>query len=421
MHQQTLSLISRYFDMSTITPNMNLVVPTVGSDFSPNYALEINQSLSTVDSHDHSNGSGVQINPSGININSALTFANNPAINLSSLVMIAQSSSPTGNGTIYESSIGDIHYINGSGLDIQITNSSGVAVTPTSIPGLVSPASVNYVPSSQTFVWQSDTNIAANMDFGSALLRNLSPNSTFALTLSPPAALGSNYSIILPTLPASQKIMTLDASGNMAAPYMVDNSTIIISSNVIEVPTSGIGTTQIADGAVTTAKLASQAVTAAKIANGTITTTQISPTAGITTAQLGPQGAAISSVIGTFSTTSTSFVPVTNMSVNVTANSRPVDIQFFCDSTSVAQGYIKTNDGVGSFRIRQTTNNYIVNTGSFGRAFSTDGLDNIFPLSAMNCIDVTAPNGVKNYILEIASTDSRLVSIINAKMAGITR
>lgn len=246
------------------SPNMNLPIPVVGNEPGPTYAEDVNNSLTLVDSHDHSPGSGVQITPNGLNINTDLTFSNNFATNVAGVTFQAQTSTPA-NFTIHSEGV-DLYYVDGNGNNIQITSAGGVVGTPGSITGLVSPASATYIPGNQTFVWQSNIGIAANMDAGSLLLRNLSPNSTFALTLSPPAALSSNYTITLPTLPASSKILTISNAGAVSAVTDVDNSTIVISSNNLQVPSGGITATQLATDSVTTVKIADDNVTAAKLA-----------------------------------------------------------------------------------------------------------------------------------------------------------
>lgn len=309
--------------MSTISPNMNLVVPGVGTTQGPQYAQDVNDSLTLIDQHDHSSGSGVPITPSGININSALSFGGNLATSLAGLTLIPQNSTP-GNSTVYESGV-DLYYVDGNGNNVRITQSGGVAGSPGSIAGLASPASASYNSGSSTFVWESGAGIAANMDAGSLLLRNLSPNSTYALTLSPPAALAANYSLTLPSLPASQKIMTLDASGNMSAPYVVDNSTIEISANTIQVKDSGIITAKIADGAVTYPKLS-----ALNIQTATITS---------------------------FGTTSSSTTNVTGLTVTITTSGRPVYIGLTNADTAPGAGNLSTitvqNIAAGSVAVAQ--------------------------------------------------------------------
>lgn len=218
----------------TTSPNMFLRIPGVGSEDGPDYAIDINYDLlSILDTHDHSTGKGVQITPDGININADINFNNHFPYGAAGLTFVAQSITPSV-GTIYQS-VNDLYYVDGVGNNIRMTQSGGIAGTPGSITNLVAPASVTYVAGSQTFVFQSNVNVAANLDAGAILLRDLSPNSTFAVSLLPPAALASSYDITLPTLPAAQSFMTLDASGAMAAPWTVDNSTIKIVANQLVV------------------------------------------------------------------------------------------------------------------------------------------------------------------------------------------
>lgn len=227
--------------MATVinSPNMNLPVPVVGQESGPQYASDVNGCFSILDQHNHSAGSGVQINPSGININAALAFNGNFAISSAGMVFSPLLSTPASTNTIYDKA-GNLFFVDNLGNDIQLTISGGVAGTPGSIANLVPPASASYVSANDTFVWQSGTGIAANMDLASLLLRNITPNSTFALTLQPPSSLAANYSLTLPSLPPQQSFMTLDASGNMAAPWTVDGSTIQIVGNQL------VATTQLA-------------------------------------------------------------------------------------------------------------------------------------------------------------------------------
>lgn len=276
----------------TNSPNMFLPIPAVGNEPGPDYANDVNNALGIIDQHNHAAGSGVQINPNGIDINTALTFNNNFATGLAGLTLQAQGSAPA-NNTVYESGV-DLYFVDGLGNNIQLTKSGGVAGTPGSIANLVPPASATYVAGSQTFVWESDVSTAANMDAGAILLRNLSPNSTFAVTLQPPAALSSNYTLTLPALPGVTSIMALDSSGNMSAPYTVDNSTIAIISNIIQVKDNGI------------------------------TISKIAPKSTGTTVGLG--GVAVSTV-ATQTISSPSFTPVTNLTVTITTSGKPVVVR----------------------------------------------------------------------------------------------
>lgn len=217
----------------TLSANMTLTIPGVGTEAGPTYAIEINDSLTLIDQHDHTPGRGVQITPAGININGTLSFNDNLIDEIAGLTLIAQISTP-GINTIYQSA-DDLYFVDGVGNNVRLTQSGGVAGTPGSITNLAAPASANYVAGSSTFVWESNTNIAANMDAGAYKFRNLSPNSTHAITLSAPAALASSWDLVLPSLPASQKFMTLNAAGEMAAPWEVDGTTIQIVGNQLVV------------------------------------------------------------------------------------------------------------------------------------------------------------------------------------------
>lgn len=261
----------------TTSPNMNLVLPGVGVTSGPQYATDLNSSLTIIDQHDHSTGSGVQITPSGLNISSDLTMGGNDLTNIRSLRLAIQSAALSASadlGCLYETGV-DLYYNDGNGNQIRITQSGGIAGSPGSISNLSSPASASYVSGTTTFVWQSDTTTPANMDGGSFIFRNISANSK-GLTLNPPAAMAANYSLTLPSLPASQKFMTLDNTGAITAPWAVDGSTIVVSSNVVKVPTQGI----------TANEILNQTITATQIATGTISSGQITP-GTITTANIG--------------------------------------------------------------------------------------------------------------------------------------
>lgn len=280
-----------------ISPNMSLPVPIVGVDPGPQYGVDLNSCLALIDAHDHSAGNGVAITPSGLNINSDLTMNQNDLTQSRSVRFYPQSvalSDPTDIGCLYEVA-DDLYYNDGSGNQVRITQSGAVAGTPGSIANLVAPATATYVSGSETFVWQSDVNVSASLDARNVILRNSSASSK-GLTLSPPNAMGADFSLVLPSLPASQKIMSLDASGNIGAVYGVDNSTIEISANNIQVKSGGI------------------------------TTTQIASNAGILKSQLASLAQQTSAVGGAQTTTSTTFVNMTSMTQTITTSGRPVFI-----------------------------------------------------------------------------------------------
>lgn len=209
-----------------VSANIGLPIPIQGVDPGPDYANNVNASLIKIDAHNHTPGNGVAITPSAININSDLNFLANNAINLRSARFSAQGaplSLPADLGCLYVSGV-DLYFNDENGNQVRITQSGGVSGSPGSIANLTSPASATYVAGNSTFVWQSDANTAANMDFGSAILRNITAGSN-GITISPPNALAANYTLQLPAaLPASTVMLQVNPSGNISATNQIDGA-----------------------------------------------------------------------------------------------------------------------------------------------------------------------------------------------------
>lgn len=235
-----------------VTPNMGLTLPTISQTVGPTYAVEINNDLSTLDGHNHTPGSGSQIPTSGLNINSDLSFNGVNATTLRSTRFSSQSSVlslGTDLRCLYSVSA-DLYYNDGSGNNIRLTQSGGVAGSPGSISGLASPASATYSSGISTFIWQSNVNTPANLDAGSIILRNNTAGSN-GLTLSPPS-LGTNYTLTLPALPAGLSIMTLDNLGNISAPAVYPiGSTSIATQGVAKTNLAAVGQQQSAGSTFT--------------------------------------------------------------------------------------------------------------------------------------------------------------------------
>jgi hypothetical protein len=234
-----------------LSANMNLVIPVPNVDPGPDWANNLNASLTIIDSHNHTSGSGVPIPPGGLDINSSLPMNNNilqqtQAVNLQPQVSDAAINS------IYEKGV-DLYYRDGSGNAIRITQSGAVAGAAGTITGLPSgTASASYAASTGTFVFQQATSTAANADIGSVILRYPgsypSPSGNYIM-ISPPTSLATGYQLFLPpALPLGQQFMTLDNLGNIAAPWIVDNSTLNINGGfLVQVKPGGITGTQISN------------------------------------------------------------------------------------------------------------------------------------------------------------------------------
>lgn len=276
---------------TTISPNMNLVIPGVGSEQGPDWANDLNADLSILDGHNHSAGQGVQIQPNGLNINTDLAFNSNNATLLRTTRFAPQLAALT-----LPADVGCLYVVNNElyyndvtgGHHIAITNNGNVNAGAGSISGLPSgTASATY--SAGTFVWQSATSTAANMDAGSYVFRNATASSK-GLTLQPPAAMAADYSVTLPALPGSQSFMTVDTSGNMS------------------------GYAPIAQG--------------------------------ITRTNLASVGQQISGSSGGFTTSSLAPVAVTNLSVTITTTGRPVMV--FCQPDALTGAGFLHGVGTGN-------------------------------------------------------------------------
>ena len=192
-------------------------IPVVGQEPGPQWATDINTCLGLIDQHNHTNGSGVPITPAAIDINADLSFGNQNAVLLRSARFDAQGAPlalPEDLSCVYVSGV-DLWYNDDNGNQIQITANGAVAGTPGSIANLVAPASASYVSATGTFVFQQDSNEAANIDGASHIFRRTIPSSA-GLTLSPPTSLVSDYTLTLPAIPAATAFVTLDNSGNFS-------------------------------------------------------------------------------------------------------------------------------------------------------------------------------------------------------------
>lgn len=312
------------------TPNMNLPSPVPGQEVAPTWAQDNYNCFALVDSHNHSSGQGVQINPTGININANLPFNGNNATLLRSARFTPQSSvaGPTDIGCLYEIGV-DLYYNDGSGNQIRITQSGSVSGASGTITGLPSgTASAAYSAVSGTFVFQQATSTAANMDIGTLIVRYPgsypSPSGNY-IALQAPTSLSGGYAITLPAAAptASGSLITMSTAG-VESYSTIDGTSLQLATGVIGIKPLGVTTALIADANVTTAKIADANVTTAKIANGAVTqaklaTKSISYSAGITTLT---------------SATVTSFT--TYMSVTFTTTGRPIVVKLDGDQSANA-------------------------------------------------------------------------------------
>lgn len=300
---------------------MTLPVPTVTPG--PLYATENNQAFTVIDGHDHSPGNGVPIPSVGININGDLSFNGYNLSTLRSTLYSNQSAPlalPTDLRSIYSVG-GDLYWNNGIGQPVQIT--AGAALNAASIGGIggdytTSGASVFYTSAVLTYFFWSAANTTGSIDAGPITIRNNTINS-FGVTINAYPTISANYNLVLPaSLPGSGvKFLTVDSSGNIADVYDTDNTTITVTSNLLNVTTAGF------------------------VDNVTIQSTGnligVKP-GSITYASLGPLNIQFSSSTGNLGQTASATyvdvnVPSGSFSVTITTTGRPVMIAVQADGT----------------------------------------------------------------------------------------
>lgn len=262
------------------TPNMNLTLPVVGVTAGPAYATQVNAALTVIDSHNHASGSGVQITPAGLNINADLSMNSNDLTDTRTVRFTAQAAALPGTtpdlACLYV--VGNnLYYNDGAGNQIAMTASGSIAGASGNITGLVAPASAVYTSGgSPNFKFMSTATNSANIDGASYLMRNPGVTATYALTLQAPT-LSSNYSITLPTVPASASFLQIDSSGVITA-----SPAVSLGITAANLAADSVTTAKIADANVTGAKIASATITNSNIANSTIQVAKLAFTPTLT-------------------------------------------------------------------------------------------------------------------------------------------
>ena len=332
---------------------MLLPIPAVGIDPGPDWATQINNCLTRIDQHTHVAGYGQPVPVAGLNIATDFPMNSNRILSVKELVFTPQVAaiSPTGvdQASLYSVN-GELYYNDLAGNSVPITHAGHVAAANGSIAGLISPAAANF--GSGVFLWQANVGapIAANMDFGSAIMRNNTSGAVFGLTLSPPV-LSTNYIVTLPPDPSTAggtKIMQMDTSGAMTATLAVDGTTLTNSGTTLAVgviqsgniDSLAVHTGNLAAGAVTTAKIAPGNVTGGaggSIASSTITTSNL---VALNYVHSGP-------VTQTFS--SGSFVNACTTPGLPYANARPIQVSLQFGTAGGGSMIYAVNSGSSAF------------------------------------------------------------------------
>lgn len=397
------------------TTNMALTLPTPTITAGPDWAEALNTALTTIDSHDHSTGKGAKVTPSGLNINADLSIGTTNNLTLvRSMRLVSQGSVlalPTDLGCI--SNIGgNLYWNNNSGTAVQLTSGG----SPVAASDGIARAFETVAISSNTTINPSDTGSFYEIDCGTSV----------TLTLPSAAAVtaGRYYEFKDVTNEAGSNNITIARNGSDTINGAGSDITVdynggggrLISDGVSDwhfstkTDTAQIETKQIKDANVTTAKIADSNVTTSKIADGAVTQAK--------RAALGQQ---ISSSSGSYSTTSATFVDVTNLTVSITTTGRPVYLGLVWSGTG--SGFIGARDtsgSVGAFaNIQVLRDSTAVSYGVVGGNLNlTSGGADEFraPLGSIWHIDVPSA-GTYTYKVQIAMTGTSVTGYVsNAKL-----
>lgn len=208
---------------TVISPDMSLPVPVVTIDPGPDWATNLNACLSIIDGHTHTTGSGVQITPQAININSDLAFNDNNLTSVRTTRYQSHSSPINGAsdlGCTYVQNV-DLYYVDGAGNQVRITQGGSVTGSSGTITGLPSgTASASYAAG--TFTFQSATNTPAAMNFGPLTLGQQIASGK-NVTISAANAQAVNYNLTLPVAQAvsNSSAIVSDTSGNLSYVVLV--------------------------------------------------------------------------------------------------------------------------------------------------------------------------------------------------------
>jgi hypothetical protein len=146
---------------------MSLVLPDPNSELGPAWATLLNAALTLVDGHDHSSGKGPRITPAAFNVNADFTFNNWSLTSLKmTSAMTDNTVDPTGssNRCLFFLN-GEFYAKDGSGNNVQITNSGSVAGATGNIGGIIGSAAITYTSIGvNRFVFTDEAGVLASIE-----------------------------------------------------------------------------------------------------------------------------------------------------------------------------------------------------------------------------------------------------------------
>ncbi len=233
--------------MTTTTPDMGLVLPDVNITPGPTWATLLNAAFTIIDQHNHSTGEGVQITPTGININSDLTLNQHNTTNARTYRMYPWTTADPVTPVIGVTDLcciyalnKELYYGDGAGNQVQITSNGSILFTPSS--------AITVTDNAFTLEYNGD--ITAKMRFDASLVPTATtlvykvPNTVSGDTLTAIAATQTltNKTLTAPVITSPAISGTGTASGlTLTSSVLSGNTavTLISGSGTLTLPTSG--------------------------------------------------------------------------------------------------------------------------------------------------------------------------------------
>lgn len=212
----------------TTLPNMQLELPERGAPGSGEWADTLDANYGLIDEHNHADGKGLQIPSGGININADLSFNSlwaPTSLHRVSFASIAALSS--NNKSLFVSSAdNELYWRSNAGNNVKLT--SGAALNVAAFAGgiggdyVASAAALNFDASGVRYTLRGAGGTTwARMASGEVRILETSTSETVYVGLAAPSALGSSYTMTLPT--------ALPSSG--ACPMMLTSAGVIGTSS----------------------------------------------------------------------------------------------------------------------------------------------------------------------------------------------
>jgi len=211
-------------------PNTGVVLPSLGGDAGI-WDDENNAAWANYDDHTHEPGKGSRIVTASINLDDDLSFNGNAATDVSLVDFTAIAALTSGAITLFVSTADhELYWRTNGGVNVKLTN--GTSINTTLLGGIAGDyaavgAELAYDDANDryTFKQQGSPRTWAKIASADVRLYEAGTSETVYVGLKAPASLGASFDITMPTaLPATQKLLQMDASGNVLASGVLANN-----------------------------------------------------------------------------------------------------------------------------------------------------------------------------------------------------